>query len=470
MKKINPFYKYVLTLMSIFRTNIRDYGMFIALAVIFLTFSILTNGIFLGAINFTNLLNQGAYVAVLAVGMTLVIVARQIDLSVGFIGAFLGAFVVVSVEINNYPVFLALLIALAITIVVGIIKGFFVANIKVPSFVVTLAGMFIFRGLLMFQTNNRTIPTASSFFNSIGVGYLSSFKIGGFDVLTIGVGVTLLILMFLVTWQRRRKNIELKIKNSAISIYITQMVISSMMILLVTYNLASFRGISYLLLITVFVVVVYNYLTTQTVLGRRIYAVGGNPDAAELSGISVQKIIIVVFVSMGILAMIAGVMYASMVQNASPNHGPFWELYAIAAAYIGGTSASGGIGKVVNAVVGALVLTSLRNGMALAGVNANLEPIVLGSVLLLAVVFDIYTRNVSAIDFVGIYYAKQKYRKEYELAVSNYKKLKNDLDIAKKSNSKDIVQVEYRFTKALAELNKIRDNINVAKAEDYSFK
>jgi hypothetical protein len=173
---------------------------------------------------------------------------------------------------------------------------------------------------------------------------------------------------------------------------------------------------------------------------------------------------------MGILAMIAGVMYASMVQNASPNHGPFWELYAIAAAYIGGTSASGGIGKVVNAVVGALVLTSLRNGMALAGVNANLEPIVLGSVLLLAVVFDIYTRNVSAIDFVGIYYAKQKYRKDYELAVSNYKKLKNDLDIAKKSNSKDIVQVEYRFTKALAELNKIRDNINVAKAEDYSFK
>jgi putative multiple sugar transport system permease protein len=330
--------------------------------------------------------------------------------------------------------------------------------------------MFIFRGLLMFQTNNRTIPTANSFFNSIGVGYLSSIKIGGFDALTIGVGVTLLVLMFLVTWQRRRKNIELKIKNSAISIYITQLVISSMMILLVTYNLASFRGISYLLLITVFVVVVYNYLTTQTVLGRRIYAVGGNPDAAELSGISVQKIIIVVFVSMGILAMIAGVMYASMVQNASPNHGPFWELYAIAAAYIGGTSASGGIGKVVNAVVGALVLTSLRNGMALAGVNANLEPIVLGSVLLLAVVFDIYTRNVSAIDFVGIYYAKQKYRKEYELAVSNYKKLKNDLDIAKKSNSKDIVQVEYRFTKALAELNKIRDNINVAKAEDYSFK
>jgi len=468
MKKINPISKYFLTLISMFRTNIRDYGMYIALAVIFITFAIMTDGVFLGPINFTNLLNQTAYVAVLAVGMTLVIVTRQIDLSVGFLGAFLGAFVVVAVENKGYPVILALLAALVITVIVGFIKGYFIAKVKVPSFVVTLAGMFIFKGFLMLETNNRTISTSNDFFNTLGVGYLTKFTVGTLDLLTLSVGIFLVLLVLGSGIIKRKKNMKLEIPVEKIEIFLTKLVFMAILILFITYNLAIFKGISYLLLITVAVVVVYYFLTTQTVLGRRIYAVGGNPEAAELSGINVKKIIIIVFISMGILSLISGVMYASWTQNTSPNHGPFWELYAIAAAYIGGTSASGGIGKVVNAVIGAIVIMSLKNGMALSGFNANIEPIVLGAVLLLAVVFDIYTRNIREVDLVGIHYAKNQFKQEYKEARTELNKAKIALKKAQKEGDLQVIELEYIFTSAQGNYNRIKDRIRGAKEVDFT--
>jgi len=486
MKQIDPIRKYILTLLSIFRTNIRDYGMYIALIVIFVIFSILTNGVFLRPMNFTNLLNQTAYVSVLAVGMTLVIVTRQIDLSVGYLGAFLGAFVVVGVEIT-YPEFLtkltngmmsaqlmsilsiiiAIILALVITVGVGALKGFLVAKVKVPSFVVTLAGMFVFKGLLMIKTNNRTIPTSNTFFDKIGVGYLSNFKIGNMDGLTLILGSLLMLLVIVFSFIKREKNVRLGIKVEPVSLFATKVFFLLGIIFLLMYTLGSFRGISYLLMITVVVVGIYHYFTTQTVLGRRIYAVGGNPEAAELSGISVEKIIIIVFVSMGVLSLISGVMYASMLQNTSPNHGPFWELYAIAAAYIGGTSANGGVGKVVNAVVGSIVIMSLKNGMALAGVNANIEPIVLGTVLLLAVLFDIYTRNVRAVDLVGMFYAKNKLQDEYKEAKLAYIAAKKELELATANNESNVIELEYQFTSAQGEYNRIKDRIRSAKEEDF---
>lgn len=486
MKKINPVIKYFLTIASILRTNIRDYGMYIALGTIFLIFTILTGGIFLRPMNFTNLLNQTAYVSVLAVGMTLVIVTRQIDLSVGYLGAFLGSFVVVGIEIrypelisglfqgslsgplvNVLAIIVTFIFALIITIVVGVLKGFLVAKVKVPSFVVTLAGMFLFKGLLMIQTNNRTIPTSNDLFDKVGVGYLSAFKVAGMDILTFGVGLLLILLVVVLSFFKRKKNVSLSIKVDHISMYITKIVLLVVVIFFLSYNLASFRGISYLLLITVVVVGIYHFMTTQTVLGRRIYAVGGNPEAAELSGISVKKIIIFVFVSMGVLSLISGVMYASMLQNTSPNHGPFWELYAIAAAYIGGTSANGGVGKVVNAVVGSIVIMSLKNGMALAGVNANIEPIVLGTVLLLAVIFDIYTRNVRAVDLVGMHYARHKHHDEFKAAKLAYEQAKSELIQAKKLSQGNIIELEYKLTSVQGDYNRIKDKIRAAKEEDY---
>jgi putative multiple sugar transport system permease protein len=468
MKNIGwKIHKYFLTLMSMLRTNIRDYGMFIALFVIFITFSIMTDWIFLGAINFTNLLNQTAYVSVLAVGMTLVIVTRQIDLSVGFIGAFLGAYVVVGVENLGQPVWLALLGALVITVIVGAGKGALVAKIKVPAFVVTLAGMFIFKGLLMFRTNNRTIPTTNNFFKNLGIGYLPTVEVGGYDMITIAIGVLAILGLVLGGINSRRKNNALNIPNEKLELFITKQVLLIAIVSYLVYAFASFRGISYLLLVTVLVVIIYHFMTTKTTLGRRIYAVGGNPDAAELSGISVERILIIVFISMGILALISGVMYASRLQNTSPNHGPFWELYAIAAAFIGGTSAAGGVGKVVNAVIGSVVIMSLKNGMALAGVDANLEPIILGAVLLLAVIFDIFTRNVRPIDYVGIHYAKQKFGGELKEAQEAFKLAKLNLKEAKKQGKVDIIEYEYAITNAQGALNKIKDKIRVAQEEDF---
>lgn len=489
LDKINPVSKYFLTLFSMFRTNIRDYGMYIALFVIFLIFTIITGGNFLGARNFTNLFNQTAYVAVLAVGMTLVIVTRQIDLSVGFLGAFLGAFVVVAVENGGYAwlvsifsfnetlqqfaiVIPVLLVALVLTILVGTVKGFFVAKIKVPSFVVTLAGMFIFKGLLYIKTNNRTIPTSNNFFNAIGVGYLDEINFFGlfkisYQVFTPILFLFLAVIVVYMFISKRKKNNELGIENEDLSIGCTKTAFLILVIAFMGYRLTQFKGISWLLFITVLVVVVYHFITTRTVLGRRIYAVGGNPEAAELSGISVEKTLIIVFISMGILALVSGVMYASYVQNTSPNHGPFWELYAIASAYIGGTSAEGGVGKVVNAVIGAIVMMSLKNGMALAAVSANIEPIVLGSVLLLSVVFDIYTRNVRPIDYVGIHYAKKIYRDDYDDAYKAYLDAQEGLKTAQESN-KDVVAHELALSDAKTALNKVKDKIRVSKTEDFT--
>ncbi len=467
-KKITwSIYKYFLTIISLFRTNIRDFGMFIALVVIFIVFGFMTSWIFLGPFNFTNLLNQTAYVAVLAVGMTLVIVTRQIDLSVGFIGAFLGAYVVVAVETGGQTILAALFGALVITVIVGIIKGYFIAKVKVPSFVVTLAGMFIFKGLLMFKTGNRTISTTNNFFIEVGTGYLPTIDVGEYDLITLIIGGIILVAALMSGLLKRNKNNKLNIPSEKVELFITKLLLLTAVIGYLTYVFSANKGISYLLLITVAVVAIYHFMTTQTTLGRRIYAVGGNPDAAELSGISVERVLIIVFISMGILAMISGVMYVSRLENASPKHGPFWELYAIAAAFIGGTSASGGVGKVVNAVVGAIVIMSLKNGMALAGIDANIEPIILGGVLLLAVVFDIYTRNVNPIDLVGIHFAKKHYKEELAVDRSNLVKAKAELKAARKEDRADLIDFEYKYTNAQGAYNKIRDKIRISVEADF---
>lgn len=471
--KINPVSKYFLRLFSMLKSNIRDYGMYIALAVIFIVFSVMTGGLFLSPTNFTNLLNQTAYVAVLAVGMTLVIVIREIDLSVGFLGAYMGGFMVVAVERNNQSVFVALLIALIISIVIGFIKGSLIARVKIPSFVVTLGGMFIFKGLLMGKTNNTTIPTTNKFFQKIGIGYLSDhkFALGNieFNTLTFVLGILVIALIITTAILSRLKNKKLEIENESISIFLTKLIFMIAVVGFIIITLARFNGVSYLLLITIVVTVIYHFATTKTVLGRRIYAVGGNPEAAELSGINVKMITVIVFISIGILSFIAGIMYVSRVQNTSPQHGASWELYAIAAAYIGGTSARGGVGKVVNAVVGAVVIMSIRNGMALAGMSSNIEPVVLGSVLVLAVVFDIYTRNIKETDYVGMVMAKRENIDEYNQTKFEFKSAKKELSEAKKLQLEDIkiVELEYEYTRTLGEYNKVKEKIGNAKETDY---
>ena len=256
MKRMNPVYKYFLTMGSMLRTNIRDYGMYIALGVIFIVFSAMTGGNFLRPNNFTNLLKQTAYVSVLAVGMTLLIVTRQIDLSVGYLGALLGGYVVVAVEVNGQSVMYAVVTALIITILVGFVKGFLVAKVKIPAFVVTLAGMFIFKGFLMLETNNRTIPTTNTFFNKIGVGYLTENTVGTVDTLTAIIGLVLIVMLIVFGILKRNKNKKLGIPLEKIEIFVTKTVIMAGLVFFVAWTLSRFRRLSYLLLITAVIVVI----------------------------------------------------------------------------------------------------------------------------------------------------------------------------------------------------------------------
>jgi len=376
------------------KKNIREYGMYIALAFIMIIFTILTKGLFLSARNISNLFNQMGYIAVLAVGMTLVIVIRHIDLSVGSVAGFLGAIAAALLR-NNFPLIPTILIIVGLGILVGLGNGFLVANVGLPAFVATLAGMMIFRGaLLVFTQGTGTIIIMNDTFNAIGNGFIPDIPNNtNYHILTIIIG--LLVVAFYIMSDVRTRNNKLKYNFEVLSMrmFVLKEIFISAIIFYIFWTLASYNGISWTFAITLIITLIYHLLTTRTALGRHIYAVGGNPDAAQLSGIDVKKITLFVFGSMGLLTAISGILYTSRLQSATPDAGNLFELDSIAAAYVGGVSAAGGVGKVINSLIGALVMASLINGMNLVGVGISLQYIIRGAVLIAAVVFDIKTRS-----------------------------------------------------------------------------
>jgi len=376
------------------KKNIREYGMYIALAFIMIIFTILTKGLFLSARNISNLFNQMGYIAVLAVGMTLVIVIRHIDLSVGSVAGFLGAIAAALLR-NNFPLIPTILIIVGLGILIGLGNGFLVANVGLPAFVATLAGMMIFRGaLLVFTQGTGTIIIMNDTFNAIGNGYIPDIPNNtNYHLLTIIIG--LIVVAFYIMSDVRTRNNKLKYNFEVLSMrmFVLKEIFISAIIFYIFWTLASYNGISWTFAITLIITLIYHLLTTRTALGRHIYAVGGNPDAAQLSGIDVKKITLFVFGSMGLLTAISGILYTSRLQSATPDAGNLFELDSIAAAYVGGVSAAGGVGKVINSLIGALVMASLINGMNLVGVGISLQYIIRGAVLIAAVVFDIKTRS-----------------------------------------------------------------------------
>jgi putative multiple sugar transport system permease protein len=381
------------------RQNIRDYGMYIALFVIMAIFTVATKGIFISSRNIANLMNQTGYIAVLAVGMTLVIVIRHIDLSVGFLAGFLGAIAAVAMVTWKLPVFAAIPIVLALGAIAGLITAYPVAKLGVPSFVASLAGWLIYRGALLLVTSSTgTIIIPNAIFNAIGNGYIPDILPA--DALIPGVHkLTLLIGMAVIGWfianefkvRRNKKAYGFEIAGK--ELFALKLVFISIVLGLITWVLAGYNGLSWTLVIVMVVVMVYNFVAQQTVLGRHIYAVGGNPEAAELSGISVKRITFIVFGSMGMLSGISGILFASRLQSATPTAGTLFELDAVAAAYIGGVSASGGVGKISGSLIGALVYMSLMNGMNLLNTDISLQYIIRGAVLAGAVIFDVATRR-----------------------------------------------------------------------------
>jgi putative multiple sugar transport system permease protein len=386
-------------LRKVLRQNIRDYGMFIALFVIMIIFTLLTkDGIFLSARNLSNLLNQTGYIAVLAVGMTLVIVIRQIDLSVGFLAGFMGAVAAIALVSWGLPTLVVVPMVLLMGLLAGVITAFPVAQLGIPSFVASLAGWLIFRGSLQLVTEGTgTIIIPDAAFNAIGNAFIPDLPLGGFlpdlHKLTLLLGITAIGLFVVNEVNARRKKQDYGFEVLPMSIFLLKLGFVALLVGWITWVLASYNGLSWTVVIMLLVVGIYHFVTTQTVLGRHIYAVGGNPEAAELSGISVKRITYIVFGSMGMLSALSGILFASRLQSATTTAGTLFELDAIAAAYVGGVSAAGGVGRVTGSIIGALVMTSLTSGMNLMGVGIAYQYIVRGAVLAAAVIFDVVTRR-----------------------------------------------------------------------------
>jgi len=382
---------------NVLKQNIREYGMFIALFVIWAVFAVLTDGIFISSRNISNLLNQAGYIAVLGVGMTLIIVIRHIDLSVGFLAGFLGAVAAIAMSFWNWPVYVVIPAILLLGLLLGFIPGFLVAQMKIPAFVATLAAFLVYRGAILVVTEGTgTIIISNDFFNAIGNGFIPDIPgeiLPEMHLLTLLIGLVGIAVYIWGELKARKTKRAYNFEVLSRSIFGLKLAFVSALIGGMTWVLAGYNGLSWTVVIVLIVVGIYSFVTTRTVIGRHIYAVGGNPEAAELSGINVKKITYAVFGQMGMLAALSGILFASRLQSATTTAGTLFELDAIAAAFVGGVSAAGGVGKVTGAVIGALVMASLTSGMNLMGIGISYQYMVRGGVLAAAVIFDVATRN-----------------------------------------------------------------------------
>ena len=386
------------SLLDIMKSNISEYFMFIALIVIMIFFSVTTDGVFISSRNISNLINQMGYIAVLAVGMTLIIVIRHIELSVGYLAGFLGAFAAIAMTFWGWPIYAVIPAVMIMGILAGMLTATPVAKLGVPAFVSTMAAGLIFRGALLLVTmGTGTIVIRDTVFNAIGNGFIPDLPMGGFlpgrHKLTLIIGLIGIILSILSAIKSRRTKLSYNFQVPSFGLFIAQLVLISGLIGYISWILSGYNGISWSLVILLLVVAVFQFITTKTPLGRHIYAVGGNPEAAELSGISVSKITYIVFAAMGLLSSLSGIMYASRLRSATTTAGLGFETDAIAAAFVGGVSAAGGVGTITGSIIGALVMMSLTSGMNLMNIDISVQYIVRGAVLVLAVVFDRITRR-----------------------------------------------------------------------------
>ena len=386
------------SLLDILKANIGDYFMFFALVIIMIFFTVTTDGVFISSRNISNLINQMGYIAVLAVGMTLIIVIRHIELSVGYLAGFLGAFAAIAMTFWGWPVFAVIPAVMVLGMLAGALTATPVAKLGVPAFVSTMAAGLIFRGALLLVTmGTGTIVIRDPIFNAIGNGYIPDLPIEGLlpgqHKLTLLIGLIAIIFSIYSAIKSRKNKLQYNFTVPNTGLFILQLVLIAALIGYISWILSGYNGISWSLVILLLVVLIFQFITTKTPLGRHIYAVGGNPEAAELSGISVSKITYIVFAAMGLLSSLSGIMYASRLRSATTTAGLGFETDAIAAAFVGGVSAAGGVGTIIGSIIGALVMMSLTSGMNLMGIDISIQYIVRGAVLVLAVVFDRITRR-----------------------------------------------------------------------------
>lgn len=376
------------------RANVRQYGMVVALLMIVVLFQIWTDGILLRPLNVTNMVQQNSYILLLAIGMVIVIISGHIDLSVGSIAAFVGATSAWMMVNHQVPWLLAVVLALVLGAVIGAWQGFWIAYVGIPSFIVTLAGMLLFRGATQIVLQGQSIAPFPRNFQRISNGFLPEWgPETNYHNLTLLFGAVAAVV---AVWQEvRDRRVQERYGFAMIprTWFIAKCVGIVAFITVFTLLLASYKGIPVVLIILLVLFVAYSFVMRNTTIGRHAYAIGGNEAAARLSGVKSQRVTFLVFVNMGVLASLAGLVYAARLNAGTPNAGINFELEAIAASFIGGASASGGVGTVFGAVIGGLVLGVLNNGMSLVGIGTDYQQVIKGLVLLAAVGFDIYNKK-----------------------------------------------------------------------------
>lgn len=384
-------------LFKMFKENITQYSMVIALVGIMIFFQFASGGILLKPLNITNLILQNSYILILAIGMLLVIVAFQIDLSVGSVAAVVGAMAGILIINHNVPVALGISICLLMGALIGAFQGFWIAYVRIPAFITTLAGMLIFRGLTYVSLKGTSIAPFPSTFQKMSTGFIPDFFHGtGLHITTILIGLILTVLY--VVYEIKKRNTQKKYNFEVLSkgILITKIAAIVLVLNLFFYTLAIYKGIPNVLVLLLVLIGFYTFITTKTTLGRHIYALGGNEKAARLSGVKTKQVIFLVFVNMGVLAALSGLVFAARLNSATPNAGTGFELDAIAACFIGGASTAGGIGTIMGAIIGGLVMGVMNNGMSLIGVGIDWQQTIKGLVLLMAVAFDVYSKSKTA--------------------------------------------------------------------------
>ncbi|PZO67348.1 MAG: ABC transporter permease [Paracoccus denitrificans] len=374
--------------------HIRDFGLLFALIAIMVFFQIVTNGTLLRPVNITNLFLQNSYIIIMALGMLLVIVCGHIDLSVGSVMGFIGALAAVMIVSWKLPVGIAVFACLGCGILIGAAQGYFVAYWKIPSFIVTLAGMLVFRGASLWLLAGQSIGPFPRNFQQLANGFIPDlFQVNKPNVLAIVVGVLAVVLLIWVGMRARARNRRYGVEDEPFALFIVRNAIIAAALLFVSWKLAWFRGLPNVMLSMVVLTIIYVFITERTTIGRRVYAVGGNAKAAKLSGIRTERLTFLTFVNMGFLAALAGLVFAARLNTATPKAGFGVELDVIAAVFIGGASMSGGSGKIVGAVVGAFIMGVMNNGMSILGIGIDYQQVIKGLVLLAAVFFDVYNKN-----------------------------------------------------------------------------
>jgi putative multiple sugar transport system permease protein len=376
------------------KNNLREYGMLISLVAIMVLFQVLTDGTLLRPLNLTNLLLQNSYVVIMALGMLLVIVAGHIDLSVGSVCGFIGALAAVLMVEYEWHFVPTAIVSIAAGALIGAAQGWFVAFRKIPSFIVTLAGMLVFKGLTLALLAGQSVGPFPEAFQRLSSGFIPD-PLGGGALRTTSLVVGALAAFALVFFKLRgRARLAAHgMEQEPYAFFLVKNLCFAAIILFFSYLLSTYKGLPNVLIVMAVLIVVYDFVTNRTTLGRRIYALGGNEKAARLSGVKTQRLAFLTFVNMGALAALAGLVFAARLNTATPKAGLGFELDVIAACFIGGASASGGVGRVMGAVIGAFIMGVMNNGMSILGIGIDYQQVIKGLVLLAAVFIDVYNKN-----------------------------------------------------------------------------